>query len=941
MRNYCARGNKYRLAIGVAAIALAVAGSNTASAAPVPAPGQSGIVQVNIAAGDLGKALTQLGREAGVQIAFLPDRVRGRKAKSLRGSYTVEQALERLLDGTGLRFQKTEGGSYIVGGPTEAALNKAREIANELAQADGRNAEGKAIAPDILVVGTRNWTINLDIPRTRDDALPYVTFSHEQIQRSGATSLDDFFRDNLPANNTPATGLQTGGITSINLRGQGANATLVLVDGRRYSPPNIGDGNIGQGSVNGIPLDAIERIEVLPSSAAGIYGSNAVGGVVNIIMRRDYRGIDATAYYGAASDLKAGNLRLSLNGSFPLEGGKTHISFTGEYQKTNPLNGGDRDFIGRARAFGLAADPDFFADAGPLLSTTPNILNDAVDAQNRPLPLILKPQYGGASLGASTTYVSPGFAGVTTAGSAALAQMLIANAGKQNTALAPTSQGGSNSGNGAFAPLLNRSTTWTASATVKRDFTSWLSLYLEGDYSYFRNAGITNAVPTQLTLPASAPYNPFTTAVEVTLPGLGQDKPYLNESRQKRILGGAIVKLPYGWRAAIDLAWTYGSYHNIAAPPPLSLATQNGLKNGTIDILKDGAASPVPYVYQPTDAGIYGDPAPSFNRSYSLKLSGPTPWLRLWGGKPQLTLLLERDRVAIGDAVQINNNETQSNISYSPFRFQDNDSAYAEVSLPVLSPENKVPFMRALEFQISGRYDHYKASAGDANIMCQNTSQGLLSPAQLAAACPLRDANGNIVQLTDFLGHTKPVVTATTRNGSFNPVIAGKWTVSKDIAFRGSYTTGYQPPFLASLISSPTALNLNNVLNIVNGQISFLTVPSATFVNVTDPQRNHEAIGANYFGAFHLISATVGGNADVKPQTSKTWSFGTIITPRFVPGLRISVDWTRIRTKYIYFSPTGLLAGGSAANQADFEAFLAAYPERFKRDPLTAAYQAA
>jgi hypothetical protein len=241
-------GTIHRLLAGTAAITLAVASATAVQAAG--APGQTAAVQVDIDGGNLGRALAQLGRSARVQIVFLPNRVRGRKVKPLHGSFTVEEALDKLLAGTGLRYQKTTGGSYIVGGPSADAMQRAREKIDDVAASEGRDADGKPAIPDILVTGRRNWTLDLDIPRTQDDAQPYVVFSHEQIERSGSTSLEDFFKNFLNANTSASVSTQTSaganGQSLINLRGLGPQNTLILVDGRRYTQANVGVGALVQ-----------------------------------------------------------------------------------------------------------------------------------------------------------------------------------------------------------------------------------------------------------------------------------------------------------------------------------------------------------------------------------------------------------------------------------------------------------------------------------------------------------------------------------------------------------------------------------------------------------------------------------------------------------------------------------------------------------------------
>ncbi|OTJ68239.1 hypothetical protein CAZ01_33785, partial [Pseudomonas aeruginosa] len=111
----------------------------------------------------------------------------------------------------------------------------------------------------------------------------------------------------------------------------------MLVNGRRIADRSVGNGGPAQPDLNGIPVGAIERIEVLPSSAGGIYGGNAVGGVINIILRSDYRGIDLTLTHNSTFDFHAPMTRLDVAGGFALEGGRTSVSFNGAISDSGTL----------------------------------------------------------------------------------------------------------------------------------------------------------------------------------------------------------------------------------------------------------------------------------------------------------------------------------------------------------------------------------------------------------------------------------------------------------------------------------------------------------------------------------------------------------------------------------------------------------------------------
>lgn len=391
-------------------------------------------VRVDIPAGSLSEALIALGQQADVQIAFLPDRVVGRRVKALKGTMTTEQALQRLLSGTLLRYRSLRPGSYVVGGPTDANVREARKTADEASAGSGF-VNGKVGIPEILVIGRRTMTINTDIPRTENEAQPYTVFTSEEIKRSGSVNLEDFFRDNLGQNVSVRTALQGGGVTGrdsqINLRGLGLDATLILVDGRRFAEPNNGiTGAFTQSSLAGIPLEQIERIEVLASSAAGQYGSNAVGGVINIILKRDFKGVELNSYLGSSTRGDAREYRLSANATVPILPG-TSLSLSANWKKSDPLFGADRQFLNERLDFILANNPNFLNTTTQLIyGSTPNIR--AANGGN----LVLKSQYavnGVTALNSPVTFIPTGYPGIATAGAAALLQ----NAGKQNSDPSP------------------------------------------------------------------------------------------------------------------------------------------------------------------------------------------------------------------------------------------------------------------------------------------------------------------------------------------------------------------------------------------------------------------------------------------------------------------------------------------------------------------------
>lgn len=131
-----------------------------------------------------------------------------------------------------------------------------------------------------------------------ESTAPIQVITADEIRRSGKQTVTELLRE-LPVNAAGGLTELTGsgsfsqGAAAVSLRGLGSTATLVLLNGRRIAPYGLADPNFGQSGVvnlNAIPIDVIERIEILKDGASAIYGSEAIAGVINIILRKDYKG---------------------------------------------------------------------------------------------------------------------------------------------------------------------------------------------------------------------------------------------------------------------------------------------------------------------------------------------------------------------------------------------------------------------------------------------------------------------------------------------------------------------------------------------------------------------------------------------------------------------------------------------------------------------------
>ncbi|MFY8075494.1 MAG: TonB-dependent receptor plug domain-containing protein, partial [Sphingorhabdus lacus] len=168
-------------------------------------------------------------------------------------------------------------------------------------------AEETAAEP-ILVTGTR-------IARpTLQSAVPLTSVTVEDLTGTGEVSLGDALNDLPSLRSTFSSGnssrfIGTAGLSLLDLRGLGTDRTLVLVNGRRHVTSTPGDNGF---DVNTVPTDLVDRIDIVTGGNSAVYGSDAVAGVVNFIMKRDYEGIALRAQGGISSRGDRGNYFASI-----------------------------------------------------------------------------------------------------------------------------------------------------------------------------------------------------------------------------------------------------------------------------------------------------------------------------------------------------------------------------------------------------------------------------------------------------------------------------------------------------------------------------------------------------------------------------------------------------------------------------------------------------
>jgi len=254
----------------------------------------------HISAGSLSEALHQFIAQSGLQVLYDPALVEGHVTARIDSVSTPSAALDALLRNTGLVYEFTDSGTVVIKRAPSAAKPRGTKVQKQ-------PAAEKAAEPTTLqavsVTGTR---IHGGVT-----ASPTITIGAQQIQNEGFSDLGEVIRSvpqNFSGGQNPgvAAGAAAGGLSDqnitggsgMNLRGLGPDATLTLLNGHRMSY-----GGFSQAvDISAIPVEAVERLEIVPDGASAIYGSDAVGGVANVILKPDFNGVTLGARYGEATE---------------------------------------------------------------------------------------------------------------------------------------------------------------------------------------------------------------------------------------------------------------------------------------------------------------------------------------------------------------------------------------------------------------------------------------------------------------------------------------------------------------------------------------------------------------------------------------------------------------------------------------------------------------
>lgn len=681
----------------------------TLQAAPAAARAPAPVTAIAVAAGSLDQALVSLAAQTHQQLLYDPGLVAGRRVGGLRGAFTVEQALARLAPDIVVSRASSDvlvlKAPAAAATPTDADRAEApgpRPFADEAAtptapEARSATADATPVAPaattvsEVEVTGTHL--------RGVATAAPVLSLDRLQLERSGQVTVADALRA-LPQNfgggvsegNVNAGGDRSGRNqtfgSALNLRGLGNNATLVLINGRRMA----GSGTFGDfNDLSLIPSAAVERVEVLLDGASAVYGSDAVGGVVNIITRKDVSGGEIRALGGLGAAGEPGQAQFSQTLGTRWSTGDLVVAY--EYQVRDRLSGADRPF--------------------------------AASADLRPL--------GGTDQRQTNSF--PGNILVTDPVTRALVPGFAIPAGQTGVGLTPGAfQAGTvNLQNQRLGEdLLPTQTLNSVYGSASQDVGD--RLQLRGDVLYSSRTFKSHQPPATSTFTVNRgnPFfvSPIGATSETIAYSFAEDLPNPTSSGSVSDLSasfGGTLRLGGDWRAEgyLTFAQATEDVHNNGLLNSLSLSEALGTIADRPDTAFSTATSGFfnPFAGRPgansaavlafIGAGFVDNSSRDRVESVNLQADG-TLW-QAPGGPLKLALGAQARREALtqtGSAYT----STAAPVAKAPVDLsRDVTAAFAELQLPVFGADNARPGFQRLDISVAGRVEHYEAIGTTAN----------------------------------------------------------------------------------------------------------------------------------------------------------------------------------------------------------------------------------
>lgn len=732
--------------------------------------------------------------------------------------------------------------SATLAGPALAQDSSSAEVA------PGVEGESTAELESVEVTGSR-------IRRTEVESIVPITVVGEEAMELRnpvlpvdlLTSLPSVV--SLPENETRlgSSGAR-GDNANVNLRNMGATATLILLNGRRMTINPMTAGLSQAVNVNQLPVMGIERVEVLRDGASAIYGSDAVGGVINYVMKRDYEGLETTLRVGAPEAGGGENLQVGVAFGTPIAGG-------------------------RGRIFGTV--DALYRDA--TLLTDREFSRSALNADRAPAPFNA---LGGPFDGRSARGFWPTFRiGTATANNF----FRPVNGTPTLTSVAPT-----RANNPEFFLDLNqfgfaspRTSRGNAFLNAEFDLTDRVTAFAELGYykavSTMRRQPLALNAPTSdqlVVMPVGNPYNPYgsrffhpagapnadgtprltgtprtVSFTQLTLRDLAAETIDIDSDALRAVVGleGRIGDSGWEWEGSLF-------YNEVNGQDDANPDVRESLLQAAVARTDASAYNPFGYTFRVQGGAVvadqpYTNPAAvvdSFSAVYertarssitSGELRANGRLFELRGVEVQAAVGAEFRRETLDDVRPPFSGENPPGSGLDPLNndfllhpprpdvFGDRDvaSVYAEVVAPLITPDRSVPLVHSFELSGSVRYEDY----------------------------------------SDF-------------GTTLNPKYGANWRPVEWLMLRGSYNEGFMAPTLAALYTSPRWT---------------ITAGAGDIDTYRNPFLNEGP---------YVMRTDFGGNPELKPQESEGRTYGFVLDVPGVQGLSITADaWKITRTNLL------------------------------------------
>ena len=812
----------------------------------------------SIPSGDAAQTVQRLAVQSGVQVMVPDADLAGLKTNPVSGSYTPIEALRRMFAGKGVEVIQNRDGAIVI---------------RRAAAAGGQASAGvETTGEEIIVTGSR-------IRRPGYDTLEATIVSDaEEFRRRGYTNVIDALNDTpgfVPSEvNTIGSDQKslTAGQNFADFFGLGSQRTLTLVNGRRFVSSNTISGSGGsttpggQVDLNLIPAGLIERVETVAIGGAPIYGSDAISGTVNVILRDDFEGVQLTAQAGLTEkgDAPSYTLRGLAGVNFAEDRG--NIALGVEYNRQDGLLKSERtgrtfmlpDADGRPAKNLYVRDLvyDFMTDGGLPFTRT---LGRIVNAQGVPLQFSngeLVPYVRGTQISGAIFDGGDGF-----------------RFADHQSLLSPTER-------------------IIVSGLGHFDVSSSVTLFAEG--SYARSTGrelselsvavspvFNTVLPVQLS-------NPFLSdSARNTLAANGVTDSFFFARNLSDIVdrdGGLYRNRVELWRGVVglkgetrlfgeaanwDIAVNYGRSRSKATTKYINntrfLAAVDAGRDASGNIVCRSGGACVPlnlfgenaFSDEAAEYVIDEGSAVSLNTQLvvNANFSGSLPF-RIASEAIDFNIGAEyrREKGAFTpDAILSQPSSLLGFTFVAPYTGAKGSfhtkEVYGELSVPLVSPDQDWPVIKSLSIEGAARYVDHSLAGGD---------------------------------LTWSAG------------GRFSPRLPG---IGDGLQFRGVYTRSIRSPGITELFSgaSPTRGALNDPCDRIRYQEG--NNPTVRAANCAAALQAFGTTPAAFVATTAGVSpvGTISGNPDLDNEKARSWSAGVVYQPTAIPGLRLAADWSEIK----------------------------------------------